>query len=102
MKAIRTKWKKNGEEIDAYVHISSIVITKGRFPSGRSGGSSSGPLDYGSMINYYISEDKEGKVVISQGQAVDNFDMDGISSIKDFAIDALKKIPHLQNIIEKK
>ena len=96
----KTKWKKNGEEIDAYVHISAIVIMKGRFPSGRSGGSSGVPPDYGSMVEYYISEDKEGKVVISQGQAVDNFDMDNISSVKDFAISSLKKLPRLQNLIE--
>ena len=100
MKTLKTKWKKNGEEIDAYVHISDIVIRKGRFPSGRSGGSSGVPPDYGSMIGYYISEDKEGKVVISQGQVIDNFDMDGVSSVKDFVIGTLKKLPSLKDLIE--
>jgi len=100
MKTIKTKWKRKGEEIDAYVNISNIVITKGRFPSGRSGGSSGATPDYGSMIKYYISEDEEGKIVISRGQVIQNFDMDEINSVKAFAIDALKKNPHLQNLIE--
>ena len=100
MKTIKTKWQKNGEEIDAYVNISNIVIEKDRFPSGRSGGGSGVPLGYGSIVKYYISEDEEGKVVISQGQVVQNFDMDDISSVKDFAIDALKKLPQLQKLIE--
>ena len=100
MKTIKTKWNRNGEEIDAYVNISNIVIKKDGFPSGRSGGSSGVPIDYGSIIEYYISEDKEGEVVISQGQVVQNFDMDDVSSVKDFAIDALKKLPHLEKMIE--
>ena len=100
MKAIKTKWNRNGEEIDAYVNISNIVIKKDGFPSGRSGGSSGNPPNYGSMVKYYISEDEEGKIIISHGQVAQNFDMDDISSVKDFAIDALKKLPQLDKIIE--
>lgn len=100
MKASKTKWMRNGKEIDAYVHVAGVVITKGRLPSGRgSGGSSQAtPPDYGSMVDYYISEDEDGKVVISRGQVIQVFDMDGMKSVKEFTKDALKNIPHLKDI----
>jgi len=97
---IKTKWKKNGEEIDAYVNISNIVIKKNSLPSGRSGGNSGVPPEYGSMIQYYISEDKEGEIIISRGQTAQKFDMDEISSVKEFLVDTLKKLPSLNDMIE--
>ena len=100
MKTIKIKWKKDGEEIDAYVNISDIVIKKGRLPSGRSGGGSGDPPEYGSMVKYYISEDKEGEIIISYGQAVQKFDMDASISVKGFAVDALKKLPELNDMVE--
>ena len=104
MKTLKTKWKKNGEEIDAYVHISNIVISKDRLPTGRGGGGGGSfdaiPPDYGSLVEYYISEDKEGKVVISRGQAIDIFDFDDVSSVKDFAVGTLKRLPSLKDLVE--
>jgi hypothetical protein len=107
-KKLKTKWKKgDGSEIDAYVNVTNITIRKNRYPVGRSGGGggSSGamhPPEYGSIVEYYISDDKDGENSISRGQVVDNFDMsvEGIDSVEEFTKKTLKKSKHLKDMVE--
>ena len=109
MKKLKTKWTTKGEEIDAFVNIDNITVRRGRYPGGRSGGMGSpgGPAKppeglYGSIIEYSISTDADGKNIISRGQMIGNFDMglDGLSPMQDFAKTTLKTNKHLKNMRE--
>jgi hypothetical protein len=99
MKALKTKWLKDEQEIDAYIHVTDFVVTKGRLPSGQ-GGMSPTPVDYGSMILYKVTEDEAGEIFLSHGQSTQVFDIDDIKSVKDSIKNTLKNLAHFKDVVE--